>query len=81
MTWNHRVVKKSTDTGDGLDEIYEIHEIYYDDDGEILCYSENPTVPMGLDLSDLEGDLKLRLEALDKPVLEMKDLLKLVEEE
>ena len=80
MTWNYRVVRKSIDYKEHTDDVYEIYEIYYDDDGAITCYTENSIAPMGLDLSELRGDLKHMVEALDKPVLEMKDLLKLSEE-
>ena len=66
-TWNYRVIKTPDNESDA---VYQIKEVYYDDDGAIEQWSTQPDAAGGEDLDGLEGDLLLQLEALDKPVLE-----------
>lgn len=63
MTWNYRVLDR-----DGYLAIY---EVYYDDEGNVRGYTENPTYPRGYegDLDELKTQLELYCEALDKPIL------------
>lgn len=69
MSWNYRVVK------DKENNIYEIKEIYYKDNGEINAYANAP-IPYGESLKDLNGCLKLMMSALSKKTLNIEDLKK-----
>ena len=43
MTWNHRVVKKVFNKGtEDEEEQYSIREVFYNSDGAIYAYTENP---------------------------------------
>lgn len=74
MTWNYRVVEKNI--ADKVDcsyitydtTVYEIHEVYYDKDGNISMFSADPISPYGNDLDDLAKDLEKIKEALKKSV-------------
>jgi hypothetical protein len=54
---------------------YEIFEVYYDDDGNIIAHSKNPISPYGEDdIEELKSDINKMKEALDKPVLDLFEL-------
>ncbi len=61
MSWNYRVIE--TEWG------YEIREVYYTD-GEPVASTAGAVGCCGESLEELEEDLKLRIKALDKPVLD-----------
>jgi len=65
--WNHRVVQNDKD---GL---LQIHEIYYNDNGEIWLWS-NPVTPSGETIDELKNDVEYFIAAFDKPVLNTRDL-------
>lgn len=65
-TWNYRVIKTLDNEAD---VIYQIIEVYYDEDGAIEYWSAQPDAAGGEDLDGLKDDLLHQLEALDKPVL------------
>jgi hypothetical protein len=69
--WNHRVCK-NTEQGEIF---YNIHEVYYDDDGKVEGWTQNAVAPLGNDLDELRNELKWMLEALDKPILDLADEL------
>jgi hypothetical protein len=74
MSWNHRVIKKTYKyDGEEASYGYEIHEVYYDKDGRIDGWTEQPVNPYGETVEELHTDLAYFLNALDKPVLEIKD--------
>lgn len=65
--WNYRVIRQyhmETDT-----EIFQIHEVYYDDKHQIEGWTELPIAAMGESLSELKGDMELMRKAFEKPVL------------
>ena len=66
-TWNYRVIKTRDNESDA---VYQIIEVYYDDDGAIEQWSTQPNAAGGEDLDELKNDLLHQLAALDKPVLE-----------
>ena len=79
--WNYRVVEKNiTNKIDCSDmeydnTCYSIHEIYYDEDGNITMWSAEPISPYGQGcIKDLEVDIKYMLEACSKPILKESDL-------
>lgn len=84
MSWNYRVIKKESvyprelQTYDGeTEEYFEIHEVYYKDDGSIKMYSELPSSPFGLDSKELYANLMKMTEAWSKPILIEKDLIEM----
>lgn len=79
--WNYRVVEKGvTEKVDCSDMEYDntsysIHEIYYDEDGNITMWSAESIIPYGEGcVKDLEVDIKFMLEACSKPILKESDL-------
>lgn len=81
--WNYRVVEKvlskhehDTTYDTTYDTTsYEVHEVYYDEDGNITMWSEDSIIPYGEGcLKDLEVDIKFMLEACSKPILKESEL-------
>jgi hypothetical protein len=81
VTWNYRVIaKKSARSGMVT---YQIHEVYYTEDGGIDCWTQQPVEPLGTSEAHLRNDLHAFLAAFRNPVLEEKMVLgqlQLVEE-
>lgn len=79
LGWNYRVIRKQVE----IDYYqYEIHEVYYDDDGTIESWTEQPIAPFGESFLELQNDLNYMAKATQKPILEEKEIageLKLVE--
>lgn len=77
--WNYRVVEKvlskhERDTSYDT-TVYEVHEVYYDEDDNITMWSVEPIAPYGEGcVKDLEVDIKFMLEACSKPILKESDL-------
>lgn len=63
--WNYRVLK----TGD----IYQIHEVFYDDVGIIIGWSKSPCSPVGDSPAELEHDVEQFRKAFGRPVLRESD--------
>ena len=75
MTWNYRVMKRGfeykDEFGNNIVEYqYGIHEVYYDDDGNITCWSENPIKVRSDDVEGLKWILKRFKKALKKSVVD-----------
>jgi hypothetical protein len=69
-TWNYRVIKRSCP--DTSEVTYQVHEIFYGDDGAIESWNDTPVEPMGLTESSLRNDINSFLSAFRKPVLVQK---------
>jgi hypothetical protein len=81
VTWNYRVIAKKC-AKSGL-VTYQIHEVYYTEDGGIDCWTQQPVEPLGTSEAHLRNDLHAFLAAFRNPVLEEKMVLgqlQLVEE-
>lgn len=72
MSWNYRIIRKRTSFGD----LYQVHEVYYTDSGEVSSWTENSINPAGETLSELKKDFSRQLAALEKPVLDYDDLVR-----
>lgn len=79
--WNYRVVEKNTTNKIDCSDIeydttvYEVHEVYYDEDDNITMWSAESISPYGEGcVKDLEVDIKFMLEACSKPILMEYDL-------
>lgn len=69
MSWNHRVIRRSNAPSMDLEWTYQIHEVYYNDDGSIESWTENPVAPVGENPLELQSEIRNFSEALNKPVL------------
>ena len=65
MGWNHRVIKHK----DGGYDFFQIHEVYYKEDGEVDGYTLKGASAGGNTLDELRGELQRMLDSLDKEVL------------
>ena len=71
MAWSYRVVKTVTKIPLGnIDISYGIHEVYYDENGDIVNISESLAQPLSDDLEGLKWSLERMMEACNKPVLD-----------
>lgn len=68
--WNHRVVKKVFNKGtENEEEQYSIREVFYNNDGSIYAYTENPIDLACESLDGLREYIGWCLKALDAPIL------------
>jgi hypothetical protein len=49
---------------------YQIHEVYYDDDGKVKGMTESPIAGLGETTTELQLDLNRMIEAMKLPVLD-----------
>jgi hypothetical protein len=70
MVWNYRVIEH--------EGIFYIHEVYYNDNGDITAISEDPMHPHGETIDELERDMEHFQQALGGPVLK-KEKIKFAE--
>lgn len=71
MSWNHRVCK-SVYNHEYLDEpetLFEIREVFYDENGDISAIAEEPDV-IADSLEGLKWTLNKMLESCDKPIID-----------
>ncbi len=77
MSWNHRVMK---DANSGE---YIITEAYYDDEGNVVAWTDTDGkghAPWGIDPEELRWVLEKMLQAYDLPILDEAEMLKEMEE-
>jgi hypothetical protein len=67
MSWNYRVIEH--------EEMFYIHEVYYNDNGDIYAISEDPAGPAGETLEELKDDMEHYRQALDRPVLKLSEII------
>ena len=67
-TWNYRVIRKTAPVSGDI--IYQIHEVYYREDGTIDCWTQMPVEPLGVTESQLRNDIHAFLAAFRAPLLE-----------
>ena len=67
MTWNYRIVK----TPDG----FSIYEVYYNEDGEPVATTVNPTLDFFCEAPDEEQEeLEIIKLAFDKPAIDIETI-------
>lgn len=72
MTWNHRVIRYETRNLFGDPDVgYAIHEVFYDNDGNVRGMTSDPVKPWGDTKDELRLELMRMLEALNKPDLDL----------
>lgn len=69
MSWNHRLMKMK----DGEDDFYQIHEVFYDKEGNVESYTKNGVTVGGKDIGEVKWVLREMLAALEKPVLDYEE--------
>ena len=65
MTWNHRVMAHKE--GDGI--FYQIHEVYYDENGVPESFTETGVAFGGESIDDLEWQIQRIKECLKRPII------------
>lgn len=73
MTWNNRVIRTTYTDKFGTDYTFAIHEVYYNERGEITHWTERAIIPSGDSFTELYVDLRRYVFALNLPVLEERD--------
>ena len=66
-TWNYRVVKSTNEHGETW---YQVHEAFYNDNGDLALITKDPVSPAGESLEELKLDLERMIEDSQHPVLE-----------
>jgi hypothetical protein len=74
MSWNHRITRRSVPAGDGSEDtehVYEIREVYYDDEGKVKGWTEEPVAPHGESVRDLLDDLAIMGRVATRPIFDI----------
>ena len=66
LHWDHRVVKETLDNGEVW---YSVREVYYNKDGSIFGYTDEPVGVVGESVDEIREELEMTLKCLDNPVL------------
>jgi len=66
--WNYRVIRKHHKESDT--NTYQIHEVYYKEDGAIEGWTESAVEPLGEIPDELREDIRFFMKAFQKPILE-----------
>ena len=67
MSWDYRVIEH--------EGMFTIHEVYYNDKGDITSISEDPMGPSGETLEELKDDMQYFLQALGMTVLKKEEIV------
>ena len=68
--WNHRVMRRVYQDGDVVDEVY---EVYYNDDGSIEGWTQDPVTPsyyVGVDDGSIVDSIDRFMAAAARPTLD-----------
>lgn len=66
-TFNYRVFRKQDALGN---DYFEIHEVYYNEEGKVIGLTAKPKTPFGYTKEELKENLERMLAALDNPIWE-----------
>jgi len=55
--------------------MFTLHEVYYNEEGDITSVSKDPMGPSGETLEELKDDMQYFLQALDRPVLKKGEIV------
>lgn len=54
MTWNNRIFRHRYEAKPGeWHDFYEVHEVYYDEEGKVFSHTDNPVSPHGDTVDEL----------------------------
>jgi hypothetical protein len=65
MSWNYRIIK----TKDGEDNFYQIHEVYYSEDGKINGYTSKGATVGGSNIAEVKWVLMEMLSCLERDII------------
>ena len=68
--WNYRIIKK--EILESEEKAYQIHEVYFDEQGNTEGWTESPISPFGATPEELREDIRYQLNAFRKPILKEK---------
>jgi len=72
MKHDYRILRHYKGEYDGEKEyLYMIHEVYYNDSGAPISWTQDGSFPLGEDMDDFKETLSKYNEALQKPVLDV----------
>lgn len=79
--WNYRVVRTIhravwPDGRETEEEVWAIHEVYYDENGDPSAVTTEPGWPQGDSLIEFMGDFVMYQDAVKKPTLKWEDIVK-----
>ena len=70
MLLAYRAVRKHHTEVDSV--TYHVHEVFYQEDGSIESWTQEPVTPMGETAEELREDIRYFLHAFRCPILEVK---------
>lgn len=74
MSWNYRVILEEKDAKAPLSiDTFTIREVFYDDEGEIIFWSEESEAAIGETYQELADEFDLMAEAFELPALKIVD--------
>jgi len=72
MVWYYRIIKHKTSNQNH----FALHEVFYDDDGNIISWTEQPIDIIGESKADIKRALKQMLLDIETEVITESELLK-----
>ena len=69
MTWNHRILAHK----DGNDWCFQIHEVYYNNQGKPISYTDKAVGVSAESIKGLHWVLDKMKECINKPILSVKN--------
>ena len=69
--WNYRVIRNRHTETDSV--TYQVHEVYYREDGGIEGWTQDPVAPLGETAKELREDIRYFLHAFRCPILEVRE--------
>jgi hypothetical protein len=70
MSWNYRVMKRKNESGE---YDYGIHEVYYNEEGEVISWTRESLTPVCPSEEDLMYEMNLMLEAFKEETISYKE--------
>jgi hypothetical protein len=73
MIWNYRAIKETCEG----ETVYQVHECYYDDKGELERWTKDAVCAQGETLTELMVELRMMVHDVgSRPALDMEELRK-----
>jgi len=70
MSWDYRVIRKTTYASGKTYYSYNLYEVYYDEKGRVVATTEEPAMPGGENIMELMRDFYAMFRAFTLPILE-----------
>lgn len=69
MSWNYRVIKKAEEKNENLESMFGVHEVFYDEDGDVVFWDDEPACVTGESFQAVADEFDMMALAFQKPVL------------